>query len=250
MIVMVGYHRILLFFLSWYLQESSSLATHSIHRVSSSSSSSSRYDATRNNIPTSRSFRETVFVRVSRNHDESTPSQLGALSDPEEILLRMHLMVGGESIDPNVACSQIIRYIQTFPFAAILPVQPMRYHVTQNGIDVMFLRKKTLEKNSIDGGLQFQVTPVVTSSAGTRSSSSSSSSSTSTSSVDDNHRYGDGKHNMIQVQVTRISEGQSITKVFSEKLLVLAFCDGMFSKKTNNSLTNYVSLWSVFHKWL
>jgi hypothetical protein len=172
------------------------------------------------------------------NNDEFDRNTMDSIHD-EEILMRMHLNVK-DSVDPKFALSEIIRYTQTFSFTAILPVQPMRYDKTDKGMDVKFLRKKTPEKNSIDGGLQFQVTSI---------KKSLSKKSIGTSSNDD-------PEDMIQIQVTRISEGQSITKVFSEKLIVLAYCDGILGKTTSlnsnsgETLTNYVDLWSVFHKWL
>ena len=140
--------------------------------------------------------------------------------DEEETLMRLRL-----SLKPNVdvddALQKVQFYAQSFPFAAILPVQPLQYLPTHDGgVDVLFLRKKTKEKGSLDGGMRFFVT-----------------------------QDGDG----IDVLVKRNSQGQVISKMFSEKMVVQAFVKGISgeeNERTGIAPTDVVAVESVFHKWL
>ena len=75
----------------------------------------------------------------------------------EETLLRLRLVVQ-DGVDVDQALAAVQSYTQSFPFAIILPVQPMQYLPTlQGGVDVLFLRKKTPEKGSVDGGLHIEI---------------------------------------------------------------------------------------------
>ena len=113
-------------------------------------------------------------------------------------------------------------YTQSFPFSAILPVQPLQYLPThEGGVDVLFLRKKTQEKGSVDGGMRFFV--------------------------------GFAPDGGIEVQVKRNSMGQSVSKMFTEKVVVQAYCEGIAGRdeiRTGKAPTECVSVLSVFHKWL
>lgn len=141
----------------------------------------------------------------------------------EETLLKLHLTVLDE-VDPDMALAVVQRYTQSFPFSAILPVQPLQYLPTHDGgVDVLFLRKKTQDKGSVDGGMRFFVRPPV-----------------------------DGDDG-IEVQVKRNSKGQSVSKMFTEKLVVQAYCEGIAGKdeaRTGKAPTDFVSVLSVFHKWM
>ena len=106
--------------------------------------------------------------------------------DDEESLLVMNL-----SPLPNVSCedtlSRISQYIRSFPFAAVLPVQPLQALPTDDGgLELKFLRKKTNFKPGVDGGVRFFVK------------------------VRD-----DGENDSIEVILKRNSEGQSIPKMFA-----------------------------------
>ena len=141
----------------------------------------------------------------------------------EETLLKVHLSIQ-DKVDPEMALAMVQKYTQSFPFSAILPVQPLQYLPTHDGgVDVLFLRKKTQDKGSIDGGMRFFVGPPV-----------------------------DGEDG-IEVQVKRNSKGQTVSKMFTEKLVVQAYCEGiagMDEARTGRAPTAFVSVLSVFHKWL
>jgi len=107
------------------------------------------------------------------------------------------------------------KFMQKFPFAAVLPVQPLQYLPTDDdGVDVRFLRKKTEEKGSIDGGIRFSI-----------------------------EQQEDG--NSIQITARRNSEGQSVPKIFSEKLVITAFVS-----KIGAGPIAGASMSSVFHRWM
>lgn len=153
--------------------------------------------------------------------EASTPSQDGH----EETLLRLRL-----SVKPNVgmddALSEVQAYTQSFPFAAVLPVQPMQYLPTHDGgVDVLFLRKKTKEKGSVDGGIRFFVSS-----------------------------HDDGDDGGLEVLVKRNSQGQVVSKMFSEKLIVQNYVKGISGQddegRFGTAPTNAVAIESVFHKWL
>jgi hypothetical protein len=123
------------------------------------------------------------------------------------------------------ALSKVQAYTQSFPFAAVLPVQPMQYLPTHDGgVDVLFLRKKTKEKGSVDGGIRFFVS------------------------------FHDGDDGGLEVLVKRNSQGQVVSKMFSEKLIVQNYVKGISGQDDENRFgtapTDAVTIESVFHKWL
>jgi hypothetical protein len=140
----------------------------------------------------------------------------------EETLLRLRLLVQ-DGVDVDQALAAVQSYTQSFPFAIILPVQPMQYLPTlQGGVDVLFLRKKTPEKGSVDGGLRIEIFS--------------------------------NDRDEIEISVTRNAQGQVVSKVFSEKLivqaLVKAFSNDFDERIPAAAPTNLVTVKSVFHKWL
>ena len=141
----------------------------------------------------------------------------------EETLLQLHLTLANQNVDPDLALAKVQQYTQSFPFSAILPVQPLSYLPThEGGVDVLFLRKKTDEKGSVDGGMRFFVT-------------------------------SSQENGGVEVQVKRNSKGQSVGKVFTEKLVVQAYCDGISGNdetRTGSAPLEFVSVSSVFHKWM
>ena len=48
----------------------------------------------------------------------------------------------------------------------------------------------------------------------------------------------------------RNSEGQTVSKMFSEKIIVQKFVESMSEAEKSETLSTYVSVDSVFHKWL
>jgi hypothetical protein len=140
--------------------------------------------------------------------------------DNEETLLKLHFSIN-DLIDKGTAFQRLSKYCQSFPFAAVLPVQPLQYLPTDDGgVEVRFLRKKTKEKGSIDGGIRFFVSEDV-----------------------------DG----IDLVAKRNSQGQTISKMFSEKLVVLSFIKrvtGEELEKTSPPPTDVVTVSSIFHIWM
>lgn len=140
--------------------------------------------------------------------------------DVEETLLKLHFSVN-ENVEKDFALQKMSKFCQSFPFAAILPVQPLQYlPTTDGGVDVRFLRKKTNEKGSLDGGIRFFVS-----------------------------EDRDG----IDVVAKRNSRGQTGLKMFSEKLVVQSFIKRVTGEEvdtTSPAPTDVVTVSSVFHKWM
>lgn len=149
------------------------------------------------------------------------------MDNSEETLLRLRLAVQ-DGVSPQDALASVQSYTQSFPFAVILPVQPMQYLPTHDGgVDVLFLRKKTQQKGSVDGGMRFYIT----------------------SDKDDD----DDDDDAIEVLVKRNSNGQVVSKMFSEKLIVQAIVKAFGGEKDERikpAPLDAVSVESVFHKWL
>ena len=140
----------------------------------------------------------------------------------EETLLKIHLAVQ-PGVDGASALAEVQRYTQSFPFAVVLPVQPLQYLPTHDGgVEVKFLRKKTEEKGTMDGGIRFY-----------------------------SELGEDGCS--IELVAKRNSKGQTVSKIFSEKLVIQSFYDGISGKqddRTGSAPTSFAAVQSVFHKWL
>ena len=154
-------------------------------------------------------------LKASSNDDDETTDY-----DQEETLMQIHLVSTYKSTSIAAAKEEISRYTQRFPFAAILPVQPLQYlPAPDGGVEVKFLRKKTKEKGSIDGGIRFFLKE---------------------------ERGG------FDVIAKRNSNGQTVSKMFSEKLVILAFIKGISGEETEKTgpPPENVSVESIFHMWL
>ena len=204
------------------------LTTHVYALISSlSSSSSSKLPV----VATSRFASFTTIIQNNDNQRKSTSSRLKSSSndddeitdyDQEETLMQIHLVSNNNNNNENndAAKEEISRYTQRFPFAAILPVQPLQYlPAPDGGVEVKFLRKKTKEKGSIDGGIRFFL------------------------------REERGGFDVI---AKRNSKGQTVSKMFSEKLVILAFIKGISGEETEKTgpPPENVSVESIFHMWL
>jgi hypothetical protein len=147
--------------------------------------------------------------------------------DEEETLMRIRLSTkeGGNNKDVS-PLEAVQQYARSFPFAPTLPVQPLQAMPTPDGgMDLHFLRKKTTEKSSVDGGIRFYILPEA-------------------NDILLPKMY-------IDVVAKRNSEGQSLNKIFSEKLIIQAFVRGLVERiDDKNQLGNTLSVESVFHKWL
>mmetsp|Transcript_13721 Transcript_13721/g.23365 ORF Transcript_13721/g.23365 Transcript_13721/m.23365 type:complete len:197 (-) Transcript_13721:462-1052(-) len=144
------------------------------------------------------------------------------VDESEETLLKIRFAVQPGIAEAD-ALTRVQQYTQAFPFAAILPVQPLQYLPTHDGgVDVQFLRKKTQQKGSVDGGIRFSV--VLTS-----------------------------EGNVIELVAKRNSKGQTFPKIFAEKLVIQSFYDGISGKqddRTGQAPTRSATVQSVYHKWL
>lgn len=128
----------------------------------------------------------------------------------------------------NYDVEGLVKWVQSYPFAAVLPVQPLMVQPTEDGCDVLFRKKPTKERGAIDGGLRVCVEEV-------------------TSITWDPHRWPKATRNKEEsvyseavgaegtgrkagsetedpqrctLKVTRIAEGQMVEKKFSEKLII------------------------------
>jgi hypothetical protein len=181
----------------------------------------------------------------------------------EETLLQIHFV--SEQRSGTGAFQELLQYTEQYPFAAVLPVQPLSYFRTRkaspspsgvdqdevdanfvrNGImtesvDVSFLRKKTDLKPGQDGGIRFFIFMVPAIEEKLQSS--------------------------ILLVAKRNSAGQAISKIFAEKLIVLSYVQSIVPTKslssasgssipisTNNfppTKTGALSIRSIYHKWM
>ena len=176
----------------------------------------------------------------------------------EETLLAMHL-APSDDVSIDDAFNHVSKYVQSFPFAAVLPVQPLQYLPREDGgVELQFLRKKTHIKPGVDGGIRFFITK--------RSSD--------TGAGEDRTGTSNDIDGGINVTAKRNSRGQSLSKVFAEKLVVTTFVRGMLdgeklkaaaeTRDTNevgdaavppktrieSPTASFVATRSVFHKWM
>jgi hypothetical protein len=139
----------------------------------------------------------------------------------EETLLCLNLSVL-PNVSMNEAKKRVSNYCKSFPFAAVLPVQPLSYlPTTDDGVELLFLRKKTGEKSGVDGGMRFFLDAT--------------------------------SENDLEVIVKRKSLGQSITKIFAERLVTTSFVAGISGEETERfgkPPADVVRVQSVFHKWM
>jgi len=146
----------------------------------------------------------------------------------EETLLRLSLLISSSCGSADEAKKRVSKYAQSFPFSAVLPVQPLMYLPTaDDGVEIRFLRKKTDDKSGVDGGIRFFIKLC----------------------EDDD----DDDSKCIDVTAKRNSEGQSIAKIFAERLVVTAFVSGLKGEETSkygSPPTDVFSIKSVYHKWL
>jgi hypothetical protein len=197
----------------------------------------------------------------------------------EETLLCVNL-----SVNPGVmtdeALAAVSQFCQSFPFAAVLPVQPLHYlPLDETGVEVKFLRKKTDLKSGVDGGIRFfvQVKEYDDTATATATEDDLEVPASPGPSFDDDNdeEESSGKtvaweetrsNNVIEITAKRNSQGQVITKLMSEKIVVTRFVaelqdqqlSAAWINNNNNDdkstmrrpLQDVVTLTSVFHKWM
>lgn len=179
--------------------------------------------------------------------DEFSDLKLQSFQD-EETLLQMHCKcMSGQSLHGTVL-PKVQKYVQSFPFAAVLPVQPLQYLPTKDGgVEVLFLRKKTEEKSSIDGGLRFFVLP----------DNDDNQDQDHDQEENDDDNYNNNRNNKgLEILVKRYSQGQTVGKMFAEKLVVQAFVKAITGNDTEGKIqkepptVDAITVESVFHKWM
>lgn len=154
----------------------------------------------------------------------------------EEILMKISLSLNQNLNTDKVEATEIIlKYLSSFPFSAVLPVQPLTYTPLMNakGVKVSFLRKKTEEKSSQDGGIEFRIFV-----------------------VDQNEE--DNESARINIVARRDSEGQFISKIFSEGAIIKSFVSGLNHGEEeggrvgigHDKLMQICSIQSIYHKWM
>jgi hypothetical protein len=108
------------------------------------------------------------------------------------------------------------------------PVQPLTYLPCtlpdgETALKVTFLRKKTEEKDSKDGGVLFECKAITS----------------------------EGERTKINLVASRISKGQTVPKIFSEKQIILAFIKGLEEAKGREMLDKAnLRVESIFHLWM
>jgi hypothetical protein len=182
------------------------------------------------------------------DNEKNIPDDSDAASQPpksstttdystEEILLCMHLEVLAESrVSVQAALAQVQAYSQSFPFAAVLPVQPLMYLPTDaGGVEIKFLRKKTDEKSGMDGGLCFFIE--ITDEA-TAEIAENNDNMVEYVNDDDMDNDDDQSRRMISVTVKRNSVGQTIRKIIAERLVVTSYVASLTAAAVATSDSN------------
>uniref|UniRef100_A0A7S1ZI09 Uncharacterized protein n=1 Tax=Trieres chinensis TaxID=1514140 RepID=A0A7S1ZI09_TRICV len=153
-------------------------------------------------------------------------------TSPGPMILRLDLSVS-LGADETIALEAVRSFVRSFPFSAVLPVQPLNYLPSDDGkgVRVSFLRKKTKEKGSIDGGIDFSIFL--------------------TDAEDNSEEKPEQKR--IRVEARRDPKGQTVSKVFSEMLIMKAFVKAITGEDTERSddkLSDLVLVESIFHEWM
>lgn len=134
--------------------------------------------------------------------------------DNEETLLAMKLVpLPGNTV---MECyNRVCQYTQSFPFAAVLPVQPLQYLPTMDGgVEITFLRKKTDIKSGVDGGIRFFITMTQGSDGDTNSVGDVGGGPSTKGGI---------SAGVINILAKRNSSGQSISKIFAEKIAIVTY---------------------------
>lgn len=170
---------------------------------------------------------QSIPQRCAVVHQNLNVSSVDSIPDDmEEVLMKVTLVTKDSKYSESDILEKVFAYVASFPFSAVLPVQPLTYTPRKDGrgVDVTFLRKKTQEKGSVDGGMTFLLS---------------------------SEREG----GMI-ITAKRKSEGQVISKVFSEGMVINAFVSGLWGEEGGrvglgyDELMNMISVESVVHKWM
>eukprot|EP00970_Alexandrium_tamarense_P020853 scaffold15773_cov193-Alexandrium_tamarense.AAC.5 len=179
-----------------------------------------------------------VLSSSSSPNDDLSKFQLFD-GETDATLLRINFSLSSSTLEgASRAINALRTYTRGFPFAAHLPVQPLTYLPVRlsNGeeaLKVSFLRKKTAEKDAMDGGIIFTV--------------KNTGNNEGTVDGDD-----DGERQQVCLEAKRISQGQTISKVFSEKQVILAYLNGLDDRLGQDISVECgdIEIDSVFHLWM
>mmetsp|Transcript_10736 Transcript_10736/g.14004 ORF Transcript_10736/g.14004 Transcript_10736/m.14004 type:complete len:210 (+) Transcript_10736:161-790(+) len=184
------------------------------------------HDFNARSIATSLIIRQNEMITLRRSSACLLSEDDDALSGEALLADDVILKVDCSSISPlDEAVESTKKYLRSFPFAAVLPVQPLNYLPSDGGVKVTFLRKKTQEKGSVDGGLCFDVLE------GDKPSLENET---------------DDSRSRFQIVGKRITDGQTVSKIFSEKLVVQSIIKSLSGEQDELK----VRVESVFHRWL
>jgi hypothetical protein len=166
------------------------------------------------------------------------------MRDAGDILLCMKFSIAGSPRSAGMNgtdhrfVEELRAYVRSFPFAAILPVQPLQYLPTELGVTITFMRKKTSEKGMQDGGIQIEI---IDAKGGVEVESDE----------EEVMPEGEEASSFVQLTASRMAEGQTVSKIFSEKIVAVKLLEGirMWLTKQDGALSD-VQLTSVYHKWM
>ena len=185
----------------------------------------------------------------------------------EETLLCLDLaVVPGVTYD--AAWAHVSKFCQSFPFAAVLPVQPLHYLPVyeDGGVQVKFLRKKTGLKSAVDGGVRFFLhgSTTKTSRYPPQQQQQLPKQEDDDDDDDDDEEEKDTeattvpttRASRIKITVKRNSRGQTFTKLMAEKLIVTNFVAAITGEPETRKrlgsppVEDYVRVRSIYHKWM
>ena len=168
-----------------------------------------------------------VCLRSSLNESNNSLENINDGDSNFSLLSDDVIMIIGLSSIKSIddAMESMRSYIRKYPFSVVLPVQPLNYLPSETGVDVTFLRKKTQGKGSKDGGMAFDVIP---------------------SEINDESSNDSTERCRFQLIGKRVTEGQSISKVFSEKTVVNSIVKSLDGDQDDVG----VRVESIFHRWL
>jgi hypothetical protein len=149
----------------------------------------------------------------------------GSSEHDRETLMHISIRYKKAISEPKQVLQWAQQSLRSFPFAAILPVQPLTYKLVDEpmGLSLVFLRKKTEEKGAVDGGIDFFIQYPQT--------------------FPDKEIGLSMSENKIDIIARRNPEGQTVNKIFSEMLIIKAFVKSIVDSPA-------VTVDSIFHKWM
>jgi hypothetical protein len=124
-------------------------------------------------------------------------------------------------------------YLTTKPIQILLTYLPVQMPDGEMALKVMFLRKKTEEKDSRDDGILFHC-------------------QLASKDANDDSDLIDDDRQSINLVAKRIAKGQTVSKVFSEKQIIMAFVKGLSEANDSEILRDGgdIQIDSVFHLWM